>query len=385
MPMSKASTARVARRIATAAAYGGGGIGLLGGATVGVLFTEIQLAKRKVGGSGDEPPMADGRYGSAFARNQSGRPLRLALLGDSTAAGQGVHRPRQTPGALLASALAAVSERPTDLRNVALPGAQSDDLERQVTLLLSEREPAEAPDVCVVMIGANDVTHRVSPARSVRCLSDAVARLRTAGCEVVVCTCPDLGTIEPVAQPLRWVARRLSRQLAAAQTIAVVEEGGRTVSLGDLLGPEFLANPRELFGPDNYHPSAEGYATAAMAVLPSLCAALGLWPTEDERPDSRRREGILPVARAAAEAASEGGTEVAAIRGPWALLKHRKRRRLPPPDETDHPSAPGDASGGTPDPEHGADARPGPDPQRGPDPEPGGEERRDRGSTHTRR
>ncbi|MGW7521183.1 SGNH/GDSL hydrolase family protein [Streptomyces sp. NPDC054796] len=333
MPMSKAATARVARRIATAAAYGGGGIGLLGGATIGLLVTEVQLAKRKVGGSDDQPPMADGLYGSVFARSVTGRPLRLGFLGDSTAAGQGVFRARQTPGALLASALAAVAERPVELRNVALPGAQSDDLERQVGLLLSERDLSHAPDVCVIMIGANDVTHRMPPARSVRLLSDAVARLRTAGCQVVVGTCPDLGSIEPVGQPLRWIARRLSRQLAAAQTIAVVEEGGRTVSLGDLLGPEFTANPRELFGPDNYHPSAEGYATAAMAVLPTLCAALGLWPTEDERPDASRREGILPVARAAAEAAAEGGTEVAAVRGPWALLKHRRRRRLPPAED----------------------------------------------------
>ncbi|MFE9389895.1 SGNH/GDSL hydrolase family protein [Streptomyces sp. NPDC006784] len=333
MPMSKASSARVARRIATAAAYGGGGLGLVGGAAVGLLFTELQLAKHHIGGSDDEPPEADGSYGSAFGRLYDGQPLRLAFLGDSTAAGQGVHRPRQTPGALLASALAAVAERPVELRNVALSGAMSDDLERQITLLLSERDLAEAPDVCVIMVGANDVTHRMSPARSVRHLSDAVARLRTAGCEVVVGTCPDLGSVEPVGQPLRWIARRLSRQLAAAQTIAVVEEGGRTVSLGDLLGPEFSANPRELFGPDNYHPSAEGYATAAMAILPTLCAALGLWPTEDERPDARRREGILPVARAAAEAAAEGGTEVAGMRGPWALLKHRRRRRLPPPEE----------------------------------------------------
>lgn len=355
MPMSKAATARVARRIATAAAYGGGGLGLLSGATIGLLLTEVQLAKRKVGGSQAEPPASDGLYGAAFAQLQSPSPLRLAFLGDSTAAGQGVHRPRQTPGALLASALAAVAERPVALRNVARPGAQSDDLERQVTQLLEEHtgfapgdtavQPlsSAAPDVCVIMVGANDVTHRMPPARSVRLLSDAVARLRTAGSEVLVGTCPDLGTIEPVGQPLRWVARRLSRQLAAAQTIAVVEEGARTVSLSDLLGPEFAANPRELFGPDNYHPSAEGYATAAMAMLPTLCAAMSLWPTEDEHPDATRREGILPVARAAAEAAAEGGTEVAGVRGPWALLKHRRRRRLPPAEELPSNSPAADA------------------------------------------
>lgn len=337
------SRARVARRIAAGAAYGGGGIGLLGAAAVGVVLAEVQLAKRSVGNSGEHtgPPRADGRYGWGYAdRPDCAEPLRFAMLGDSTAAGQGVHRARQTPGALLAAGLAAVAERPVELRNVALPGAQSDDLDRQVASILSDVS-SWVPDVCVVMIGANDVTHRMPATRSVRHLSAAVRRLRTAGAEVVVGTCPDLGTVENVYQPLRWMARRVSRQLAAAQTIGVVEQGGRTVSLGDLLGPEFLANPRELFGPDNYHPSAEGYATAAMAVLPTLCAALGLWP-EEERPDVSRREGFLPVARAAAQAAAEGGTEVAAAmptgpRGPWALLKRRRRRRIHAPDPTPLP------------------------------------------------
>ncbi|MDH6628015.1 lysophospholipase L1-like esterase [Streptomyces sp. LBL] len=330
--MTSMSRARVARRIAAGAAYGGGGIGLAGAAAMGLLLAEVRLARRQVGnGTASHVPHAEGRYGRAYA--VPGEPaLRLVMLGDSTAAGQGVHRAAQTPGALLASGLAAVAERPVELRNVARPGAASDDLDRQVALILAE--PSLVPDICVIMIGANDVTHRMPATRSVRHLSTAVRRLRTAGAEVVVGTCPDLGTIEPVQQPLRWLARRASRQLAAAQTIGVVEQGGRTVSLGDLLGPEFEANPRELFGPDNYHPSAEGYVTAAMAVLPTVCAALGLWPAEEDRPDASRREGFLPVARAAAEAASEAGTEVAAAvptgpKGPWALLKRRRRRRVP--------------------------------------------------------
>ncbi|MFE0252885.1 SGNH/GDSL hydrolase family protein [Streptomyces sp. NPDC059010] len=335
--MTSMSRARVARRIAAGAAYGGGGIGLVGAAAVGVVLAEVRLARRHVGnGTSNHVPSADGRYGRTYD-TPGEPPLRLTMLGDSTAAGQGVHRAGETPGALLASGLAAVAERPVDFRNVALPGARSDDLDRQVALVLAD--PALVPEICVIMIGANDVTNRMPATRSVRHLSAAVRRLRTAGAEVVVGTCPDLGTIEPVQQPLRWLARRASRQLAAAQTIGAVEQGGRTVSLGDLLGPEFAANPRELFGPDNYHPSAEGYATAAMAVLPTVCAALGLWPAEEERPDVTRREGFLPVARAAAEAASEAGTEVTAAmptgpKGPWALLKRRRRRRVPEPDRS---------------------------------------------------
>jgi lysophospholipase L1-like esterase len=329
--MTSMSRARVARRIAAGAAYGGGGIGLVGAAAMGLLLAEVRLARRQVGnGRTPQVPQAEGRYGHVYA-TAGDPPLRLTMLGDSTAAGQGVNRAGQTPGALLASGLAAVAERPVELRNVALPGATSDDLDRQVAQTLAD--PERVPDICVIMIGANDVTHRMPATRSVRHLSSAVRRLRTAGAEVVVGTCPDLGTIEPVQQPLRWLARRASRQLAAAQTIGAVEQGGRTVSLGDLLGPEFEANPRELFGPDNYHPSAEGYATAAMAVLPTVCAALSLWPADEERPDVSRREGFLPVARAAAEAASEAGTEVAAAmstgpKGRWALLKRRRRRRV---------------------------------------------------------
>lgn len=344
------SRARVARRIAAAAAYGGGGIGLVGVGFAGVLLTEAKLAEHTLNTLQGEPPQADGVYGRAFAADADAEPLVFAVLGDSTAAGFGVTRGRDTPGALLAGGIASIAERPVRLSVAAANGATSEDLERQVDLALQA-----APDVALIMIGANDVTQRVRLTASVRMLGSAIRRLRSAGAQVVVGTCPDLGTIEPVRPPLRWLARRASRQLAAAQTIAVVEAGARSVSLGDLLGPEFSGRP-EMFASDRYHPSAQGYATAAMAMLPSLCAALDLWPdgTAEERPDAFRGEGVLPVAQAAAEAAGRGGTEVAGAavlgsesgpRGRWALLKHRRRRHLPegsPTDSTEPAAVPAD-------------------------------------------
>jgi len=195
----------------------------------------------------------------------------------------------------------------------------------------------------VIMIGANDVTNRSRPSEAVDHLGRAVRRLRADGAEVVVCTCPDLGTVEPIAQPLRLVARVWSRQLAAAQTIAVVEAGGRTVSLGDVLGPEFAANPTEMFSADRFHPSAAGYAAAAAVTLPSVCAALGLWPEEADAVTDRRLfslDGATPVASAAARAAGRPGSEVSggevagAERGPrgrWAFLRRRRPRPSPAP------------------------------------------------------
>ena len=319
---------RVARRIAMAAAYGGGGIGLLSAGAFGLVRAEAALARRAIGEPSGTAPDANGVYGV----HHPGEALTLVLLGDSSATGLGVVVAHQTPGAMLAAGLAELSDRPVRLVCTATVGAQSSDLVRQA----GEVEGAR-PDVAVIMIGANDVTHRVKPPTAVRHLDQAVRLLLEGGAQVVVGTCPDLGTVEPVPQPLRWIARRASRALAAAQTITVVEAGGRTVSLGDILGPEFAASPSEMFGPDRFHPSVAGYASAAAALLPSVCAALDVWIGEDTEatPDLLRGEGVRPIALAAVEAADEAGTEVAGAqvggrdrgpRGRWALLRHRPGR-----------------------------------------------------------
>jgi lysophospholipase L1-like esterase len=326
------SRARRARRIAAAAAFGGGGIGALGVAGLGVLVAEAKLARRWIGQPfGLQGPQPAQLYGAG-----EGAPVELAMLGDSSAVGLGAQRPEETPGAVIAQGLASLLERRVRLRVVAVVGAESRHLGEQVDRLLAD---VAAPDLAVVMVGANDVTHRVKPAVAVRGLDLAVRRLREVGCEVVVATCPDLGTIEPLAQPLRFVARRWSRELAAAQTIAVVEAGGRTVSLGDVLGPEFAARPREMFSSDRFHPSGAGYARVAAMLLPSAAAALDVWPSGIEPiPDVRLGEGVDDVAHAAARAASVAGTEVSGAevdgvprgpRGRWAVLLRRPRLPWP--------------------------------------------------------
>jgi lysophospholipase L1-like esterase len=307
----------------------------LGAVLYGVLYGEAKLAHRTVGAPRSRPPDGDGLWGHG-----QGEPIRFAVLGDSGAAGLGVERAIETPGVLVAAGMSEVAGRPVHLTNVAMVGAKSDHLLDQV-----ERALPGEPQVALIMIGTNDVKERMRPAESVRHLVDAVQRLLAAGTEVVVGTCPDLGTIRPVAQPLRFLARQWSRQLAAAQTVAVVEHGGRTVSLGDILGPEFLARPAEMFSPDRFHPSAEGYAAAAAVMLPSVCAAIGVWPDTEEPPRRPFRDRARPVARAAAHAAGHAGTEVSAAqvggqahgpRGPWARLRRRRPRPMPEPHEADH-------------------------------------------------
>jgi lysophospholipase L1-like esterase len=328
--------AATARRLLTGAAFGGSGVGLAGAAFVALLKQEARAARRNIESRGvtEDPPSGDGTYGRG-----RGRPIVFTVLGDSSAVGLGVDRAAETPGVLVAAALAELAERPVRLRRLAVSGAVSADLAGQV-----EHALAEHPDIALIMIGANDVTSRARPADSVRHLADAVRRLTEAGAQVVVATCPDLGTIRPIAQPLRTLARRWSRQMAAAQTICVVEAGGRSVSLGSVLGPHF-ATDRSLFSADEFHPSAAGYAAAAAVLLPSVADALGVWPAAADRGlRPGRREVVRPVATAAARAASRPGTEVRPTevrgsdvgpRGPWARLLRRRPPEIPTPDEAE--------------------------------------------------
>nr|WP_221634271.1 SGNH/GDSL hydrolase family protein [Nocardioides luti] len=309
----------------------------------GVLTLEAKLARKAIGVvSSEPPPDATGWYG----RGRPGPALKVALLGDSSAAGYGVDRVEETPGAVLASGLAERADRRVYVREFAVVGARTADLAAQIDRTL----PIE-PDVAVILIGANDVTHGTFPSASVRQLSEGVRRLREAGIAVVVGTCPDLGTIKPIAPPLKQVARTWSRRLAAAQTIAVLEEGGRTVSLGSILGPEFAAAPALLFGPDQFHPSVDGYRSLAAVLLPSTMAALGLIPDDEAQPEAFRGEGVLPVATAAVRAVNTPGTELdgtevggsrRGVRGMWVELRHRRRHphsEVEAPDDEDEQAA----------------------------------------------
>lgn len=323
------------RKLATTAAYAGsiGAAGLagVGLGAYGLLRVEAMIARRVVGQPFEGAPDDSGTYGHA-----PGEPIEMLVVGDSTAKGMGADAPTQTVGAIVATAVAAIAGRPVHLTNVASVGAISTDLGAQVEHALSM---VHRPRVALVMIGANDVTRSVQRATSVRHLAAAVAALRAVGCEVVVGTCPDLGVIEPVPQPLRLLTRKWSRDLAAAQTVAVIEHGGRTVSLGDLLGHEFERTPAVMFSKDRFHPSAAGYARAASAMIPSVLDALGQTSTDSGRaPDRRRGESIGPVSVAAMRAVRDPGTEVTATavggqesghRGRWAVLLRRHRQPLP--------------------------------------------------------
>ena len=301
----------------TAAAGSPRGIGALGRARL-----------RPAQGRGhDGPP---DRRPAVRRRPRRQRPVRRGprragrarcVLGDSSAAGMGADEPWQTVGAIIANGVSALSGRPVRLTNVAVdrrasppaldapagqrPGRGAAPGRRRHHDRRQRRDPPDRQVGRRAPPGPGGARRCATPAP--RWSSAPAPTWAPSSRSPSRCGC----------WPRRW-----SRDLAAAQTVAVVEAGGRTVSLGDLLGPEFDERPHEMFSGDRFHPSPAGYARAAAALLPSVCAALGLWVGE--------RRGARPTAVAARASGRSPSQRCrpCATRAPRSARPPRQARRV---------------------------------------------------------
>jgi lysophospholipase L1-like esterase len=251
------SIRRLARALAVTAIAGTvGGAALLAGEAIAARTRryakpDLGLALRSTAGPGNAPP------------------LRLALLGDSTALGVGVDRMSDTVGGQLAALLAdGPGGRRVELTNVAVSGSRSSDLGTQVARALV----GVRPDVAVILIGVNDATRLGGSGGAPEQLAEAVRRLRRARVAVVVGTCPDLGAARAFASPLRQLIAWRGRRLARAQAVAVRAADGVPVDLAAQTGAVFRADAGT-FCHDGYHPSADGYRVWAHALLPAVAEA----------------------------------------------------------------------------------------------------------------
>ena len=274
-----------------------------------VLAQQARIARRVIPKPTGRPFGGDGLYRPGAATPEPWRPgmecdVHMMVFGDSLAAGLGADSAAELPGVLIARGLAEESGLNVRLSIKAIVGATSKGLPGQVEAMQIAHGD---PDISVILVGGNDITARNGIGPSARRVGEAVHALREGGSHVVVGTCPDLGIIKPVPQPLRSVMATLSRRLASAQAVQVRKAGGVPVSLAQTLAPEFHRRGESLFSPDRFHPNSAGYELSAGLLLPAVCVALGVW---DEAPEESAPQGAGEAAAALDE------TEAAAEVGP---------------------------------------------------------------------
>jgi lysophospholipase L1-like esterase len=225
---------------------------------IAVLVIEVELARRGEN-LPDEPFVLDGRLGTG-----AGVPLRVVWLGDSTAAGVGA---ADADGALPRQ-VAARLERPVDLAVLAVSGARIDDVvDRQVADVRDLR-----PDLVVISIGANDVTHLTTSDHFFNAYAQVLDAIPD-GVDVVLLGVPDMGAPPRLAQPLRHLAGVRGgtldarvQELARGRDLGYVDIAGGT-------GPEMRRHP-DLFSADRYHPDSQGYEVWADEVVPVVLRRL---------------------------------------------------------------------------------------------------------------
>ena len=253
---------RVVRRLAK-----GAGVAFLAGTLGGaaLLAAEIVAARTR---SYAKPDLGLTVRGASGPNGRE--PLRLMLLGDAVALGVGVDTPEQTLGGQLARMLGDAGAS-VSLATVAIAGARSGDLATQV----ARAQLGARPDIAVIIVGTNHVTHLVRPGEAAAALATAVRRLRDGGTTVIVGTCPDLGSVRALAPPLRQLGGWYSRRIARAQASAARAAGATVIDIGGHVGPVFRADGGMLCH-DGFHPSADGYRVIAFALYPALAAAADL-------------------------------------------------------------------------------------------------------------
>ena len=178
----------------------------------------------------------------------TGRPLRLAVLGESTVDGVGALTHTEALTGRLAEALAR-DGRAVAWQAVGRTGANARVVREE---LLPRLEPA---DLVVIALGVNDTIELHSATRYRRDLLDLIVSLRrrVGRIPVVLAGVPPMGRFPALPRPLRDVLGARSAILDAAAVRLALLPGVVHVPM-----PPAMLDPAT-FAEDRFHPGPEGY------------------------------------------------------------------------------------------------------------------------------
>ncbi len=202
-------------------------------------------------------------------------PLRLLVVGESTAVGVGVSRHGEGLAGHTARTLAGLTGRPIVWRVLGRSGASARKL---VAEFIEPAAPIEA-DVVIVALGVNDTISLSSVGHWTRALESLFQAVRRSspGAAIVLSGAPPMQHFPALPSPLRQV---LGLRAAVLDCAAMAWAATKTALAHVPHPPAPTAQVAELFCADGFHPSARGYeqwgaalAAAASDILKKSAAA----------------------------------------------------------------------------------------------------------------
>ena len=186
---------------------------------------------------------------------------RLAVIGDSAAAGHGLADADAAYARVVGRELVRRDGRRTAIANVAVDGATiAEVIDHQL-------EAVRDAEVIIVGVGVNDAIRRRRPSYiedGMRALLQGVRDRAAVGADVIVITAPDLSVAPGLPKVLCPPLGVLCRAAARVQERVAQEFGASVIAL-----PR-EALPPEVFGQDGFHPGEIGHARLAGGVLRRL-------------------------------------------------------------------------------------------------------------------
>lgn len=207
------------------------------------------------------PPASGPTRGSVGtgAGSGGGVPLRIAVVGESTAAGSGVDTHDEGFAGRLAREINARAERPVQWQVVGRFGATAQRIRDR---LLPELD--EGLDVVVLLAGGNDVMTRSSPDQWRENLSAIVDDLLKRAERVVVAGTPPFAHFPSMPTTLgRYLSERAAALDEVSQQVCAKHSGATWVTMPGV-------PPRHFFASDQFHLSAAGYQRWAEVVADHL-------------------------------------------------------------------------------------------------------------------
>lgn len=225
-----------------------------------LLLPVAALQGRRVRRTVEVLPAASGPT-TGTATWPTGSAMRLAVLGESTAAGCGADRHENAFVGAFARALARRARRPVAWRVLGQHGATARRVRYRLLPLLDEEV-----DIAVVLIGVNDVLTRRPATQWADDLAAILGTLTERARRVVLTGVPPFDVFPSLPTTL---GQYLTERAVVLDDIARAQCAARPTvtwtSSIDLVaaGPEFFAH-------DGFHPSAAGYRHWAEAVVDRL-------------------------------------------------------------------------------------------------------------------
>lgn len=207
----------------------------------------------------------------------SGAPITYLVMGDSTSIGQGTDYAHSIA---MASADHLAAHHSVQFLNIGLSGATAASVVKEQLAKAVQYKP----DIVLLAVGANDVTHSTSYSAVQQSIGKITDALITANCvtKIVLTGAPAVGSAPRFPFPVKQILAHRVTQMNTHIEQVVADKQLTLAPIAARTGAAFLHNPR-LFAQDKFHPNTEGYALWIPVVNQALDSALSSQPSHCSR------------------------------------------------------------------------------------------------------